>query len=215
MLSLSTAERWVAAAAAVLLVVGVAALLNLEPPALAQVDAPGDVTQAGEPGPDGGPARAVLGVDPTTASAEVPPEVGAADFLFGPGHLVIESGVTVTWTITGEVPHSITATDGSFNSGTLGPGERYQRTFDHPGMYAYVCAFHPQMIGLVEVRGEAPASTDEVDGAFDAGWGGATVGEVSGVGLGGKRLMEGLLFAQFVGAVTFEVWRHRSRQPSS
>jgi plastocyanin len=46
----------------------------------------------------------------------------------------------VVWTNRGEMPHSVTAHDGSFASGLLNPGESYQVTFYEPGTYTYQCS---------------------------------------------------------------------------
>ena len=57
----------------------------------------------------------------------------------------------MTWTNTGSRPHTVTADDGSFDSGRLDPGEQFSQTFDQPGTFTYHCGFHPEMQGSIVV----------------------------------------------------------------
>jgi plastocyanin len=66
--------------------------------------------------------------------------VAAYDGYFYPADITVPSGTTVVWTNVGEKPHTVTAHDGSFASGTLYPGETYQVTFYEPGTYTYQCS---------------------------------------------------------------------------
>src|SRR5215217_6687920 len=66
--------------------------------------------------------------------------VAAYDGYFEPADITVPSGTTVEWTNMGEMPHSVTAHDGSFASGLLNPGETYQVTFYEPGTYTYQCS---------------------------------------------------------------------------
>jgi plastocyanin len=66
--------------------------------------------------------------------------VSAYDGYFDPADITVPSGTTVVWTNEGEKPHTVTAHDGSFASGTLYPGESYQVTFYEPGTYTYQCS---------------------------------------------------------------------------
>ena len=66
--------------------------------------------------------------------------VAAYDGYFDPADITVPSGTTVVWTNRGEMPHSVTAHDGSFASGLLNPGESYQVTFYEPGTYTYQCS---------------------------------------------------------------------------
>ena len=69
-------------------------------------------------------------------------EVSAIDNAFDPSIVRIEPGQSVEWAMDGRSPHTVTADDGSFDSGNLEPGETYVRTFDEPGVYSYHCKFH-------------------------------------------------------------------------
>ena len=60
-------------------------------------------------------------------------------------------GSTVTWRNAGEAPHTVTASDGSFDSDMIPAGGSWARTFEAAGTFRYVCSFHPEMEGVVEV----------------------------------------------------------------
>lgn len=66
----------------------------------------------------------------------------------------------VTWVNDDDQSHTVTATDGSFNSGVLSPGEEFTFEFDEPGSYSYFCAFHSNMVGTITVAGAEPGSGD-------------------------------------------------------
>ena len=73
------------------------------------------------------------------------------DFAFNPATLTVAAGTTVTWTNTGSVSHTVTADDGSFDSGTLPSGGTFQHRFATPGTYAYHCNIHHSMTAKVIV----------------------------------------------------------------
>lgn len=77
-------------------------------------------------------------------------EIG--DFMFRPGRLEVEAGTTVIWTNGGQVIHTVTAEDGSFDSGEIGSGERRALTFATAGRFPFHCTPHPFMRGEVVVR---------------------------------------------------------------
>ncbi len=74
----------------------------------------------------------------------------------GVGH-VATAGQAVTVTNVGNAPHSITAADGSFDSGDIAPGESYELTLDETGVVPIYCTLHGNargdgMAGLVVVQ---------------------------------------------------------------
>jgi predicted lipoprotein with Yx(FWY)xxD motif/plastocyanin len=92
------------------------------------------------------------GASPAAGSAApAPSAVTIADFSFSPGAITVPVGASVTWTNTGQRPHTVTADDGAFGSGTLAPGATYQQTFATAGTYTYHCAIHASMVGTVTV----------------------------------------------------------------
>lgn len=95
---------------------------------------------------------------PTPAPAEVANAVSIIDLAFEPATLKVRPGTTVTWTNTGVAPHTVTAEDESFDSGTIETGATYEQTFADPGTYAYLCQIHPDMKGTIEVASTGPAA---------------------------------------------------------
>jgi plastocyanin len=73
------------------------------------------------------------------------------DFSFQPARLEVKAGTTVTWTNQGQVIHTVTAEDGSFDSGEIDAGAKGSITFSRPGTYAYHCTPHPFMKGVIVV----------------------------------------------------------------
>lgn len=74
--------------------------------------------------------------------------VNIGDDFFDPRELTIEVGTTVTWTNNGQNPHTVSADDGSFESGAdqqdwIQPGESFSHTFDSAaGDFPYHCRLH-------------------------------------------------------------------------
>src|SRR5215203_87214 len=85
--------------------------------------------------------------------------VSIQDFFFDPDQLSVAPGTTVTWVNEGEAPHTTTADDGTWDSGTLQPGEDFSFTFDQPGTYTYHCSIHPDMTASVKVSGGGEATS--------------------------------------------------------
>lgn len=98
---------------------------------------------------------------PAAAGAETA-EAGAAvaigDYFFSPEALSVDVGATITWTNGGEDEdgHTVTAEDGSFDSGVLATGASFSHTFAGAGTVAYFCATHPEMEGTVTVLAADP-----------------------------------------------------------
>jgi plastocyanin len=102
---------------------------------------PGAVTPpAHEPGAD----AAAGGRDTVYAAMQ--------DFRFRPGRLEIAAGTTIVWVNDGQVMHTVSAEDGSFDSGPIEPGERRPLTFLRAGSFPFHCTPHPFMRGVIEVR---------------------------------------------------------------
>lgn len=68
--------------------------------------------------------------------------VRALDDFYEPPVIRIPVGGEVYWTMSGRNPHTVTADDGSSDSGVLTPGQEYERTYDEPGVYPYYCTLH-------------------------------------------------------------------------
>jgi len=87
--------------------------------------------------------------------------VSIGDNYFDVADVAIEPGTTVIWTNEGQVPHTVTADDGSFDSGELNPGDSYIATFLGSGTVYYHCEIHPEMVGSVTIGGDAGGGEDE------------------------------------------------------
>ena len=71
---------------------------------------------------------------------------------FMPKRIEIAAGTLVTWTNNDQLVHTITADDGSWESGPIEPGKTWSHMFAQPGDYAFHCTPHPFMQGTVVVR---------------------------------------------------------------
>jgi plastocyanin len=78
-------------------------------------------------------------------------EVAIWDFFFEPALPSVAPGTTVVWVNRGAHPHTVSAFDGSFDSGVLMPGEAFAITFGGSGTVWYFCEIHPSMTGGVTV----------------------------------------------------------------
>lgn len=87
-----------------------------------------------------------MGVADEFAESESP-----ADFSINV--LTVPVGTTVTWTNQDTTMHTVTAVDGSFDSGYYGEGESWSFTFTEAGEYEYYCIPHPWMRAKVIVEG--------------------------------------------------------------
>lgn len=107
-------------------------------------------------------ACAVLGATshrnpgPSTKVVHVDIFPGAASYATGydPDNITVVIGVnnTVIWTNNDNEPHTVTASDGAFDSGNMNAGSTFAYTFTNPGTYTYFCRYHPWMHGYVIVK---------------------------------------------------------------
>jgi len=82
-----------------------------------------------------------------------------SDFQFSPATITIHVGATITWTNNGPTAHTATASDHSFDTGTLQKGQSASHTFTTAGTFAYICTLHPFMHGTVVVQAAASSNT--------------------------------------------------------
>jgi plastocyanin len=69
--------------------------------------------------------------------------------IFSPSTLTFVAGGTVTWINDDNMVHTVTADNGSFNSGDMQPGATFSRTFKNPGTFTYHCVHHSGMTGTI------------------------------------------------------------------
>lgn len=96
-------------------------------------------------------AGAAFLLGPAAAAWAQEASVSIEDFEFNPPATEVDAGTTVTWTNNGEVDHTATADDGSFDSGVMEPGATFSFTFDEEGEFPYICEIHPDMQGTITV----------------------------------------------------------------
>lgn len=105
----------------------------------------GATTEAGDDSASSGNAPAPSGDAVRSAEVEI------EDFAYRPDPVTIEEGGKVIWKNRDSAPHTATAEDGSFDTGTIEEGKLKSESFKQSGTYRYVCSIHPQMHGTVEV----------------------------------------------------------------
>lgn len=71
---------------------------------------------------------------------------------FLPARVEVAAGTTVTWTNNDPLAHTVTADDGTWDSGPIDPGKTFSRTFAQPGEYTVHCTPHPFMKAVIVVR---------------------------------------------------------------
>jgi plastocyanin len=90
----------------------------------------------------------------TGTEAQAPVEAAKVDireFAYEPVTVTVRAGGTVEWVNADAAPHTATADDGSFDTGSLAKGDKGKVTLDKAGTFSYICTFHPFMNATVEV----------------------------------------------------------------
>jgi len=93
--------------------------------------------------------RTAESVEPTGATA--PAEIVIKEFRFG-GATTATAGASLAVTNLDAPAHTLTAVDGSFDTGTLNQNE--SAAFNAPaapGTYEYFCSIHPSMVATITV----------------------------------------------------------------
>ncbi len=78
-------------------------------------------------------------------------KVKIVEFTYQPDPVTVQVGGKVIWQNEDAAPHTATADDGSFDTGTIEQGKLKSETFKEAGTYPYFCEIHPDMRGAVEV----------------------------------------------------------------
>lgn len=78
--------------------------------------------------------------------------VSIKNFAFSAATLTVSSGTTVKWTNNDATAHTVTADDGSFDSGNIAPGGTFSHTFSAAGTTKYHCSIHTNMTASVAVN---------------------------------------------------------------
>jgi plastocyanin len=94
---------------------------------------------------------ALAGLGLLGAAPDSGPVVHIANFAFKPPSITVPVGARVTFVNDDEEPHTVTATDKSFDSEGLDLHQSWQHAFSKPGTYAYFCEVHPFMKATITV----------------------------------------------------------------
>jgi plastocyanin len=73
------------------------------------------------------------------------------NFKYMPENLKVGVGETVQFINQDEEPHTVTASDHSFDSKALDTQQAWKHTFTQSGTFPYLCAIHPYMKGTITV----------------------------------------------------------------
>lgn len=117
-----------------------------------------------------------------TAGVAMAAGVSMVDDDFNPSRVTVTPGEAITFTNAGESPHTATADDGTFNTGTVESGASATVSIDTPGTYRYFCRFHGAaggigMSGTITVTGGAAEEPgDPAEEAPDDQAGGGVAG---------------------------------------
>jgi plastocyanin len=77
---------------------------------------------------------------------------------FTPESVTITVGQSVQFINDDDLPHTVTATDKSFDSGNIDPKHNWSYTFAKAGTYVYGCTYHSWMHGTVKVLAPSTSS---------------------------------------------------------
>jgi plastocyanin len=90
---------------------------------------------------------------PAPAAAQAAEKAKIVDFDFSPRRLTVAAGTTVTWSNTGQRPHTATDRGGTFDTKPVAPGASAEVTLSTPGTYFYFCRINPaKMNGVLVVE---------------------------------------------------------------
>jgi plastocyanin len=78
----------------------------------------------------------------STAAAQPATTINMTDDSFAQTQVQIAAGQSVVWMNGSTMVHTVTADDGTFDSGDVAVGTPYSQEFDTPGTYPYYCQYH-------------------------------------------------------------------------
>ena len=71
---------------------------------------------------------------------------------FNPPQLTVHRGERIVWVNKDLFPHTATANDKAFDSGSIAANASWAFTPAKPGDDAYRCSYHPNMKGIIKVQ---------------------------------------------------------------
>ena len=99
-------------------------------------------------------ASGPLLVYPVRANASSPQKVHHVEisgFSFNPEALAVKPGDTIIWTNQDIAPHTATASDNSWDTGTITQGKSKKIRITRDFSPEYFCRFHPQMRAKLQI----------------------------------------------------------------
>lgn len=89
------------------------------------------------------------------ATGSTPPvnytaRVTMSNSTFTPASVTVMQTGSILWVNNDQQVHTVTANDGSFDSGDIQPGGSFGLAFNVVGPHPYRCKYHPEMTGLVK-----------------------------------------------------------------
>jgi plastocyanin len=110
----------------------------------------------------------------TTRTFDIPSMNKKVDFVddygIAPSRTKITAGMTITFTNTSKLSHTIAARDGSWSTGPIKPGASASLTITKPGEYEYTCTEHPwafaQLVVEAQDAGQTTAPASAMAGVY-------------------------------------------------
>jgi plastocyanin len=79
-------------------------------------------------------------------------KVTILDAGYDPPEVTVTAGEAVSWKNAGQQAHTVTADDGSFDSGPKNPGQEWSWPSSKAGTFTYKCTQNPAMKGTIKVN---------------------------------------------------------------
>ena len=70
---------------------------------------------------------------------------------FSPAELVVSPGNTITWINYDLIPHTVTGSDKSWDSGLIGSKQQWKTTVSKGMIENYYCQYHPSMTASLKI----------------------------------------------------------------
>ncbi|MBI1863582.1 cupredoxin family copper-binding protein [Candidatus Microgenomates bacterium] len=134
----------------IVLIVGAIFMLSRQNKTIAPEKESSAQAQGGALHPSSGSAGIVEGDQNGQAMQSI--DIKIKDSTFNPFKLTIKKGTSITWKNYDSMPHTVTASDKSFDSGSMAKDKTFTHTFTTVGTYDYVCTFHSNMKAQVIVQ---------------------------------------------------------------
>jgi len=91
------------------------------------------------------------GSDPEDPKGPGTNEIFIQNMAFSPSSISVAANTSITWTNKDAIAHTVTSTEGLFDSAIIPAGGTYSHTFAVAGTFQYICTLHPSMTASVKV----------------------------------------------------------------